>query len=348
MKSILLTTKSPSNNFSTTISSSVGSHHNSNNISGNHRRNDLKLSDLSVVVVNNNNAHKNDIDENDDDDGGGGGVIETIDKEQYNNRLLNHGNNLKKQVIRSKIISKNDDKLKRVSASTLSNSGSENTNKNSSCEDHQQRWSWKTNANNNKNNNNTSVSHTSNIIRHNSSGDNILSDSNNDVNDESLSESLENYPLIENNVIANESDSNKTTSATKLINLRKKNGTTLIFQRKSFKTQQTTHPQSQSQTSLSSTSVTAAANEYQELEIESFKKRQSLQWPLGVVSNNHHKFDSKNRHHSWYDSRYQHAIEEEFENSVSFNKSSDTKFCVFVLLPGIFHFHHILRGNKYY
>jgi hypothetical protein len=220
MKSILLTsTKSPSNNnFS--LSSSVGSHHNN-------RRNESLRHDT-------------------DDDNN---VIENVDKEQYN-KLLSHSNNIKKQVIRNKIIAKNDDKLKRqVSGSA-------------------------------------------------GGGDNN-----------------ENHPLIDSNVILNESDSNPKTAATKIINLRKKNGT-LIFQRKSC-SQPKQHQQQPS----------SAASEYQELKIESFKKRQSLQWPYSVVANNtttaSNKFDSRNRHSysssssQWYDSRYPNAIEEEFENSVS-------------------------------
>ena len=82
MKSILLTSsKSPSNNH--LLSSSVGSH--------NHRK--------TEDVIDNVNSS----------------VIENIEKEQYN-KLINHSNNIKKQVIRSKIIAKNDDKLKRVSS----------------------------------------------------------------------------------------------------------------------------------------------------------------------------------------------------------------------------------------
>lgn len=240
--------------------SSVGSH--------NHRKINSNRHDIGGVD-----------DDNDGDDGSGVSVTETVDKEQYNNnnKLLSHSNNIKKQVIRNKIIAKNDDKLKRVSSSS-SSCGSDN-NKNNS-ED--QRWL--------KNNKNTI-------------SDNNISGGNSVNKNESLSSDLENYPLIDNNVILNESDSNQktsTTATTKLINLRKKNGTTLIFQRKNC--------------SQTKQATVAGSNEYQELEIESFKKRQSLQWPYSVVSN---RFDSKNRHYSWYDSRYPHAIEEEFENSVS-------------------------------
>ncbi|KAG5679460.1 hypothetical protein PVAND_009025 [Polypedilum vanderplanki] len=218
MKSILLTSNnSPSNNYST----AVGSHH---------------------------HHHTNtDVDNN---------VIENVDKEHYNNKLLSHSNNIKKQVIRNKIISKNDDKLKRVSTSV-------------------------TGADNN-----------------------------------------ENHPLIESNLILNESDSNNQKTATKLINLRKKNGTTLIFQRKN-------HSQPKQQCQQQQPAALVSASEYQELKKESFKKRQSLQWPYSVVSNNttnntttsnNNKFDNRNRHSytsslPWYDSRYPNAIEEEFENS---------------------------------
>lgn len=119
---------------------------------------------------------------------------------------------------------------------------------------------------------------------------------------------FESYPLIEtNNVIVNESDNSNycrreenlipsavtqvNSTSTKLINLRKKNGTTLIFQRKN----------------------SSDCSEYQELEIESLKKRQSLHWPNKSAIPNHTKLN-RSRHYSWHD---QHSIEEEFENSVS-------------------------------
>lgn len=138
------------------------------------------------------------------------------------------------------------------------------------------------------------------------------------------SENLENRPLIEKkNITLNESDNpfskgekllpsvitqaNSTSStATKLINLRKKNGTTLIFQSKNYS------QQSQQQ------STSENHCEYQELEIESFKKRQSLHWPKSAISS--HSKSYKSRHYSWHDPHYfsQHSIKEEFENSVSF------------------------------
>lgn len=106
-------------------------------------------------------------------------------------------------------------------------------------------------------------------------------------------EYLENHPLIVDNNISGEIDPLSGGKAAKLINLRKKNGTTLIFQRKS------------------SAQKTPIANEYQEL--ESFKKRRSLQqWPNTALTN---QPDTQNANrHSWYDSDYYpRAIEEEFD-----------------------------------
>lgn len=146
-----------------------------------------------------------------------------------------------------------------------------------------------------------------------------------DVNSDYYSLSLESHPLIaKNNVIVdNESSDNlcssrgeklipsvvtqvnsTSTTATKLINLRKKNGTTLIFQRKNCS------PQQQQQTP-------ADFSEYQELEIESLKKRQSLHWPLYKSAISNHAKSQKPRHYSWHDNYSKHSIEEEFENSVS-------------------------------
>lgn len=112
-------------------------------------------------------------------------------------------------------------------------------------------------------------------------------------------EFLENHPLIvENQRIVIESETQVSGKSAKLINLRKKNGTTLVFQKK---------PNTQRH---------QKANEYQEL--ESFKKRRSLpQWPnTGFADNS--DTNNSNRH-SWYDSDYYpRAIEEEFEeNEVS-------------------------------
>jgi hypothetical protein len=244
MKSILLTSsKSPSNNH--LLSSSVGSH--------NHRKNDSNRNESEDVIDNVNSS-----------------VIENIEKEQYN-KLINHSNNIKKQVIRSKIIAKNDDKLKRVS----------------------------------------------------SDNNNILSggnhNNNNNVNfNEFLLTSTESHPLIDTNNIAKLNDNdNIQKTATKFLNLHSKNGTTLIFQRKNC-LQSRQQPQQQHQQQQQQQNTSSGVNVNEELKKESFKKRQSLQWPVSsAVSNN--KFDNRNRHHSWYDdSRYPNAIEEEFqENSVS-------------------------------
>ena len=241
MKSILLTSsKSPSNNH--LLSSSVGSH--------NHRKNDSNRNE-SEDVIDNVNSNS---------------VIENIEKEQYN-KLINHSNNIKKQVIRSKIIAKNDDKLKRVS----------------------------------------------------SDNNNILSGGNNNNNvnfNEFLLTSTESHPLIDtNNIVKLNDNDNIQKTATKFLNLHSKNGTTLIFQRKNClqsSRQQPQHQQQQQQQQNTSSGV----NVNEELKKESFKKRQSLQWPVSsAVSNN--KFDNRSRHHSWYDDS-RNAIEEEFqENSVS-------------------------------
>jgi hypothetical protein len=103
------------------------------------------------------------------------------------------------------------------------------------------------------------------------------------------SEYLENRPLISDKTLP--LDTENPSKTTKLINLRKKNGTTLIFQKKSKQ----------------------KANEYREL--ESLKKRRSLQ--LG--STNVEDARNSNRH-SWYDpDYYPRAIEEEFDDfDVSF------------------------------
>ncbi len=146
--------------------------------------------------------------------------------------------------------------------------------------------------------------------------------------------SLENHSLINsNNVIINESENNSSkklkstvvtsgnsasTTTTKLINLRKKNGTTLIFQRKNY-SQQSQIPATD-------------CSEYQELEIESFKKRQSLNWPHRSNISSHTK-SNKSRHYSWHDpcNYSTRSIAEEFESSVSrkINKTQNfTALCV--------------------
>lgn len=109
------------------------------------------------------------------------------------------------------------------------------------------------------------------------------SDNQGDNNSES-SEYLENRPLItNNNKIVVESE---TSVSGKLINLRKKNGTTLIFQK--------------------------AANEYREL--ESYKKRRSLQqWPTNAAFSSNVNTKNDSNRHSWYDSDYTRAIDEEFD-----------------------------------
>lgn len=220
MKSILLTSSNstPSNNH--LLSSSVGSH--------NHRKNDSNRNETTADVIDNNVNSS---------------VIENIEKEQYDKKLINHSNNIKKQVKRSKIIS----------------------------------------------------------------GSNNSVDANN-FNEFPLT-STEIHPLIDTNNIAKLNDNdNIQKTATKFLNLHSKNGTTLIFQRKNCL--QSRQQQQQQQNS-------SGVNINEELKKESLKKRQSLQWPVSnaILSN---KFDKRNRH-SWYDdTRYPNSIEEEFqENSVS-------------------------------
>lgn len=107
------------------------------------------------------------------------------------------------------------------------------------------------------------------------------------------SEYFESQPLIVDSKISLESEA----KSAKLINLRKKNGTTLIFQRKGNGVAQK-HPK---------------ANEYQEL--ESFKKRRSLpQWPNAAPITT---TDTNNSNrHSWYDTdHYPRAIEEVFDET---------------------------------
>lgn len=106
---------------------------------------------------------------------------------------------------------------------------------------------------------------------------------------------FETQPLIENGKISVESDGTEVVKSVKLINLRKKNGTTLIFQKKNNAQK---HPKT---------------NEYKEL--ESYKKRRSLQqWPSTGINN---KSDTNNTNrHSWYDTDYYpRAIEEEFDDN---------------------------------
>lgn len=175
-------------------------------------------------------------------------------EKEHYNKLFS---NSKKQVIRNRCSVKSDvDKLKRVTASDVCDG------KNSISD--------------------TSVVDQRRLIK------TQTSDNNSD------SDFFENRPLIVESKISFESENQSNGKAVKLINLRKKNGTTLIFQRKSNAQK---HPK---------------ANEYQEL--ESFKKRRSLQqWPnTGFAS----KIDTNNANrHSWYDSDYYppRAIEEEFD-----------------------------------
>lgn len=232
--------------------------------SNSHTSNNLSLLAESYTV--NEDSHSETFGEGSAEEIGDDCLTETL---FVDNKLLGHsGSNIKKQVIKNnKIILKNDDKkLKRSERNIFSDI---------ECE---KRWQ----------------------------------KAPGDVNSDYFSLSLENHPLIDTkNVIGSESDSlssrgkliptvvaqaNSTTSATKLINLRKKNGTTLIFQRKNC-----------------SQPPTSDCSEYQELEIESFKKRQSLNWPYKSAISN------KPRHFSWHDPYHysQHSIEEEFENSVS-------------------------------
>ena len=119
-------------------------------------------------------------------------------------------------------------------------------------------------------------------------------------------EYLDSRPLIADNKISVESEIHLAGGkAGKLINLRKKNGTTLIFQKKN------------------NAQKHQRANDYQEL--ESFKKRRSLQqWPNTTLTNQH-DIRYVNRH-SWYDSdHYPRPIEEEFDVSKQNNLMSAEK-----------------------
>ncbi|CRK95869.1 CLUMA_CG009316, isoform A [Clunio marinus] len=184
-------------------------------------------------------------------------VGESTEKDHHSNKVFS---NNKKQVIRNRCNVKTDvDKFKRVAESV--------------CES-----------------GNISKDHSDDPRR------NIIKLQQLSDNDTEL-ESLESRPLIVDNKITIESENQVNGKVPKLINLRKKNGTTLIFQKKSNAQK---HPK---------------ANDYQEL--ESFKKRRSLpHWPnnTGFASN---KTDTSNRH-SWYDSDYHHhhhprAIKEEID-----------------------------------
>jgi hypothetical protein len=115
---------------------------------------------------------------------------------------------------------------------------------------------------------------------------------------------FETQPLIVDGKVSVESEAQEIVKSVKLINLRKKNGTTLIFQKKN------------------NAQKHQKANEYKEL--ESYKKRRSLQqWPSTGFNN---KSDTNNTNrHSWYDTDYHpRAIEEEFDdNDVSMHAQSE-------------------------
>lgn len=116
-------------------------------------------------------------------------------------------------------------------------------------------------------------------------------------NSEGYFSDLENYPLIVGHSTATiaagnlfEESETQLNGKARLINVKKKNGTTLIFQKKS------------------NTQKYLRANEYQEL--ESFKKRRSLQWSSSSGSANNIIPDI-NRH-SWNDTS--RTIQEEFDS----------------------------------
>lgn len=187
-------------------------------------------------------------------------VTESFEKEHFNKLFSNS----RKQVIRNRYSVKSDvDKVKRVTTSDACDG--KNTSSDNNNDEHRR------------------------LIKLQTSD-----------NSSAEPEYLENHPLIVDNNISGEIDSLSGGKSAKLINLRKKNGTTLIFQRKS------------------SAQKTPIANEYQEL--ESFKKRRSLQqWPNTALTN---QPDTQNANrHSWYDSDYYpRAIEEEFDEiDVSMN-----------------------------
>lgn len=116
-------------------------------------------------------------------------------------------------------------------------------------------------------------------------------------------ENLDSRPLIIDSAKISSSEGEvQSGGKVKLINLRKKNGTTLIFQKKNGAQKH------------------QRANEYQEL--ESFKKRRSLQqWPNFNLTT---PTETRNvNRHSWYDlDHYPRAIEEEFDVSKQNNLMS--------------------------
>lgn len=124
-------------------------------------------------------------------------------------------------------------------------------------------------------------------------------------------EYLENRPLIgEKQILAESEVHSSGKTAVKFINLRKKNGTTLIFQKKSNAQRH------------------QRANEYQEL--ESYKKRRSLQqWPNNASTN---QSEVKNiSRHSWYDSdHYPRAIEEEQDVSKQTKQFNERRKIFFI------------------
>lgn len=261
MKSILLTSPSSS-------STSTSSSNSNNNLP-------LLVGTSCSNSINNSHNRKYKSDDDKDTDNSVNESVVVVDKQEFTNKLLSNSNT-KSQVIKSKIIAKNNDKLRH------------SDNKNIFSNADYERWQ--------KKNNNNNLS---------------------DVNSDCFSLNLENHPLIDKHIeIGNESDNQSrgkiiatataahsaAAATTKLINLRKKNGTALIFQRKISSQQQKSNC------------------EYQDLEIESFKKRQSLQWPQKAAAINHSN-NNKTRHYSWYDAcNYtREPIEEEFENSVSFS-----------------------------
>jgi hypothetical protein len=194
-----------------------------------------------------------------------------VDKRQY--KLLAYKN----QVIKRKSLTRDDDEDDKLLI----------------CED--------LCSNNNSNNNNKIIKGSGWSMENNQS---VVND------DDSFALKLESH-LIDNNIEFDNNDEsdnqarrkinleNPSTASSKFLNLRKKNGTSLVFQRKNCGTQQ---------------------QNYQELEAtENLNKRQSFHWPYKSVVNNHGNKFNKSRHFSWHDDacNYTQPIEEEYENSVS-------------------------------
>lgn len=268
MKSILLTSSSSSSSPSTPSTSSFDSQV-SINLS-------LPPVESKKKSTNNNNSSAVLVKCSGDDDESASDSV--VDKRQY--KLLAFAN--KNQVIKRKSLTRDDDDDDKLLI----------------CEDL---------CSNNNNNNNKKISSDRWSMENNQSSVN---------DDDSFALKLESHLIDNIEFESDESDNqarrkisadaiNPSSTSSKLLSLRKKNGTSLVFQRKTVCGPQQQQPH------------------YQELEAENLNKRQSFHWPYkGVVTSHGNKFN-KSRHYSWYDDACNYTrqpIEEEYENSVSYFK----------------------------